>query len=48
MTESMLAAADPRRPLYHIMPPAGWSGDVNGPIYHKGYYHLFYQHNPLR
>ena len=40
------AAADSRRPLYHFHPPANWMNDPNGPIYHQGYYHLFYQHNP--
>ncbi|MEM7030320.1 MAG: glycoside hydrolase family 32 protein [Chloroflexota bacterium] len=40
------AEADPTRPLYHFRPPANWMNDPNGPIYHNGYYHLFYQHNP--
>ena len=42
------AQADPRLPVYHFRPPAQWIGDINGPIYHKGYYHIFYQHNPFR
>jgi beta-fructofuranosidase len=37
---------DPDRPAYHVLPPADWINDPNGPIFHKGYYHLFYQHNP--
>jgi beta-fructofuranosidase len=37
---------DPDRPVYHVLPPANWVNDPNGPIFHKGYYHLFYQHNP--
>jgi sucrose-6-phosphate hydrolase SacC (GH32 family) len=37
---------DPARPVYHVMPPALWCNDPNGPIWHNGYYHLFYQHNP--
>jgi sucrose-6-phosphate hydrolase SacC (GH32 family) len=37
---------DPARPVYHVLPPANWNNDPNGPLYHKGYYHLFYQHNP--
>lgn len=41
-----MAAADPARPRYHFLPPAQWMNDPNGPIYYKGYYHLFYQHNP--
>src|SRR5580765_20545 len=40
------AEADPTRPVYHFRPPANWMNDPNGPIYHKGYYHMFYQHNP--
>jgi sucrose-6-phosphate hydrolase SacC (GH32 family) len=40
------AQADPERPIYHFLPPAYWMNDPNGPIYHKGWYHLFYQHNP--
>ncbi len=40
------AEADPTRPVYHFRPPAYWTNDPNGPIFHKGYYHMFYQHNP--
>jgi beta-fructofuranosidase len=40
------AATDPARPVYHFRPPALWMNDPNGVIFHKGYYHLFYQHNP--
>jgi beta-fructofuranosidase len=39
-------AADPQRPRYHLMPPANWMNDPNGPIFWKGQYHMFYQHNP--
>ncbi len=38
--------ADADRPTFHIMPRAGWLNDPNGLIYHKGYYHVFYQHVP--
>lgn len=37
---------DPNRPVYHLLPPANWNNDPNGPLYYKGAYHLFYQHNP--
>lgn len=37
-------AADPRRPQYHLLPPAGWINDPNGPIYWRGAYHMFYQY----
>jgi beta-fructofuranosidase len=39
-------AADPQRPRYHLMPPANWMNDPNGPLFWKGQYHLFYQYNP--
>jgi len=38
-------AADPHRPQYHFLPKAHWVNDPNGPIYWKGYYHLFYQYS---
>jgi len=41
------AQADPARPLFHIISPAQWMNDPNGPIFFKGYYHLFYQMNPF-
>lgn len=40
------AATDPQRPIYHFHPPAQWMNDPNGTIFHDGYYHVFYQHNP--
>lgn len=40
------ADADPTKPIFHITAPANWINDPNGPIYHGGYYHMFYQHNP--
>jgi len=40
------AQADPARPVCHFRAPAQWMNDPNGTIYHDGWYHLFYQHNP--
>jgi beta-fructofuranosidase len=40
------AEADPARPVYHFHPPAQWMNDPNGTLFHNGYYHVFYQHNP--
>ena len=40
------AENDPTRPVYHFRPPARWMNDPCGAIYHKGYYHVFYQLNP--
>ena len=37
---------DPYRPCYHFAPPFGWMNDINGSIFWKGRYHIFYQHNP--
>ena len=41
------ALADPDRPVYHFAAPARWMNDINGPIYYRGHYHIFYQHNPF-
>jgi sucrose-6-phosphate hydrolase SacC (GH32 family) len=40
------AAADAQRPVYHVLPVGNWNNDPNGPLFYKGYYHLFYQLNP--
>ena len=37
---------DPHRPTYHFVPPAAWMNDINGAVYWKGRYHIFYQQNP--
>ena len=39
-------ANDPCRPLYHFTGVESWINDPNGPIYHDGKYHLFYQFDP--
>ncbi|CAJ2675201.1 unnamed protein product [Trifolium pratense] len=36
----------PYRTSYHFQPPQNWMNDPNAPMYYKGVYHLFYQHNP--
>ena len=41
------AQADPMRPIFHVTSPAQWVNDPNGPILHKGFYHLFYQLDPF-
>ena len=42
-----LAQVDPDRPVFHFHPPARYMNDPNGPIFHKGWYHMFYQLNPF-
>ena len=37
---------DPQRPAYHLMTAANWINDPNGPVYHAGWWHMFFQHNP--
>ena len=41
------AQSDPARPIFHVTAPAQWINDPNGPIYYKGFYHLFYQLHPF-
>ncbi|KAH9544401.1 hypothetical protein CY35_13G117800 [Sphagnum magellanicum] len=31
---------------YHCRPAKNWISDPCGPMYYKGYYHIFYQYNP--
>ncbi|XP_024981537.1 beta-fructofuranosidase, soluble isoenzyme I-like [Cynara cardunculus var. scolymus] len=35
-----------QRTGFHFQPPKNWMNDPNGPLYHMGWYHLFYQYNP--
>jgi len=46
-TAAPRAQADPARPVFHVTAPAQWINDPNGPIYYKGFYHLFYQLHPF-
>lgn len=39
-------AKDRHRPQYHIVAPAHYLNDPNGPLFWKGRYHLFYQYAP--
>lgn len=36
----------PYRTGFHFQPKRNWMNDPNGPFFYKGWYHLFYQHNP--
>jgi len=35
-------AADPHHPRYHLRPPDGFWNDINGTLYWKGRYHVFF------
>lgn len=41
------AQADPARPVFHVTSPAQWMNDPNGPLFYRGFYHLFYQLHPF-
>ncbi|KAJ4759525.1 Beta-fructofuranosidase 1 [Rhynchospora pubera] len=42
-TNAMLAW---QRTGFHFQPPKNWMNDPDGPLFYKGWYHLFYQYNP--
>lgn len=35
------------RPVLHYAPAKNWMNDPNGLVFHRGRFHLYYQHNPL-
>lgn len=35
-----------QRTGFHFQPKQNWMNDPNGPLFYKGWYHLFYQYNP--
>ena len=45
--DSSVYSGDRYRPQYHGIPPAVWMNEPHAPIYYKGMFHVFYQHNPI-
>lgn len=37
---------EPFRGQFHFSPQNGFMNDINAPVYYRGVYHLFFQHNP--
>ncbi|XP_012090431.2 acid beta-fructofuranosidase 1, vacuolar [Jatropha curcas] len=35
-----------QRTAFHFQPQQNWMNDPDGPLFHLGWYHLFYQYNP--
>ncbi|XP_027368885.1 beta-fructofuranosidase, soluble isoenzyme I-like [Abrus precatorius] len=35
-----------QRTAFHFQPEKNWMNDPDGPLFHMGWYHLFYQYNP--
>ncbi|MFJ5840234.1 GH32 C-terminal domain-containing protein [Streptomyces shenzhenensis] len=38
---------DRHRPQFHMLPPWHWMNEPHAPVYFKGKYHIFYQHDPF-
>jgi len=47
LAATLTAAKDSERPIFHFHPPANWNNDPNGPLFYRGWHHLFYQLNPF-
>ncbi|KAL4297245.1 hypothetical protein GQ457_12G021210 [Hibiscus cannabinus] len=41
--QSLSMEQQPYKTGYHFQPPKNW---INGPVYYKGVYHMFYRYNP--
>ena len=46
LIDTDLYYGDRYRPQYHAIPYEAWMNEPHAPLYYKGKYHLFYQHNP--
>lgn len=44
--DNVVKVKNVHRTGYHFQPIKNWINDPNGPMYYKGFYHLFYQYNP--
>ncbi|KAH9536138.1 hypothetical protein CY35_17G091200 [Sphagnum magellanicum] len=47
LQDDVTAFEQPHRTSFHYQPAKNWMNDPNAPLYYKGYYHLFYQYNPM-